>query len=90
MIKFGTDGWRAIISEEFTFENVRTVAQAVADYILESSGESTAVIGYDARFLSADYAGECARVLAANNIRVFLTDRVTPTPALSFSVKQRK
>lgn len=90
MIKFGTDGWRAVISEDFTYQNVRLVAQAIADYVLEiSNGSPTIVIGYDTRFLSNVYAGECAGVLAANGIKVLLADEVTPTPAVSFAVKNR-
>ncbi len=88
MIRFGTDGWRAVISEEFTYANVRVVAQAIADYVLDTAGgQPLIVIGYDTRFLSDKYAGECAGVLAANGIKVLLADRVTPTPALSFAVK---
>lgn len=92
MIKFGTDGWRAVISEEFTFANVRVVAQAIADYVLETTTDRRPVIaiGYDTRFLSDLYAQECALVLAANGIQVLLADSVTPTPALSFAVRNRK
>ncbi|HEX3032372.1 MAG TPA: phosphoglucomutase/phosphomannomutase family protein [Bacillota bacterium] len=91
MIKFGTDGWRAVISEEFTFANVQVVAQAIADYItMTEQGCPVVVIGYDTRFLSDAYGAECARVLAANGIKVLLSDRVIPTPALSFAVKNRQ
>lgn len=88
MIRFGTEGWRAVISEEFTFENVRLVAQAIADYVLEQGGsERGVVVGYDTRFLSDRYAKECASVLAGNGIRSFLTMEAAPTPAVSFAVK---
>ncbi|MDA8235879.1 MAG: phosphoglucomutase/phosphomannomutase family protein [Clostridia bacterium] len=91
MIKFGTDGWRAVISDDFTFENVRVVAQAIAEYVKENAeGQPLIAIGYDTRFLSDKYAQECAKVLAANGIKVLLSDRVTPTPALSFAVKSRQ
>lgn len=90
-IKFGTDGWRGVISDDFTFENVRKVAQAVADYYtLKSGGKSlTLAVGYDMRFLSATYARIVSEVLAENGIAVVLSDREVPTPTLSFCVKQR-
>ncbi|WP_273484623.1 phosphoglucomutase/phosphomannomutase family protein [Desulforamulus ruminis] len=88
MIKFGTDGWRAIISDEFTFRNVRAVAQAIAEYFLDHSQvERGLIIGYDSRFLSDKYAKECARVIAANGLKVFLTSKVTPTPVVSYLVR---
>lgn len=90
-IKFGTDGWRAVISDGFTYGNVRIVAQAIADYVNDlPGGGKTVVIGYDTRFMSDHYALECAAVLAANGLRVLLADGVTPTPALSFAVKKRQ
>ncbi len=89
-IRFGTDGWRAVISEEFTFDNVRRVAQAIAHFLRESTGEPepVAVVGYDTRFLSDRYAIEVSRVLAGNGITVHLTQGDAPTPAVSFAVKQ--
>jgi len=88
-IHFGTDGWRAVISDEFTFENVRKVAQAIADWVNEFNDHtpSTMVVGFDTRFLSDRYAIEVARVLAANGITVHLTHADAPTPAVSFAVK---
>jgi len=86
-IKFGTDGWRAIIAEDYTFENLKIVSQAVADYA--GPGKSIAV-GYDTRFMSRDFARSAARVLAANGIEVTLSDTAIPTPALSFAVKNNK
>jgi len=86
-IKFGTDGWRAIIAEDYTFENLKIVTQAVADYA--GPGKSIAV-GYDTRFMSRDFARSAARVLAANGIEVTLSDTAIPTPALSFAVKNNK
>ncbi len=88
-IKFGTDGWRAIISETFTFENLRLVAQAVADYLLnmaESSQDLAVVIGFDTRFLSDRYATEVAKVMASNGITAWLTRADAPTPAISYNV----
>ncbi|MEX1020371.1 MAG: phosphoglucomutase/phosphomannomutase family protein [Litorilinea sp.] len=88
-IHFGTDGWRAVISEEFTFANVRLVAQAIADWIGESIDHSqrTMVVGYDTRFLSDRYAAEVAQVLAANGIQVYLTRQDTPTPVVSHAIR---
>ncbi|MFA5200175.1 MAG: phosphoglucomutase/phosphomannomutase family protein [Candidatus Omnitrophota bacterium] len=86
-IKFGTDGWRAIIADTYTLENVKILSQAVADYI--GSGKKVAV-GYDTRFMSAKFAEASAIVLKSNGIEVVLSDRPTPTPALSFAVKSLK
>ena len=88
-IKFGTDGWRAVISDTFTFENVRIVAQAVADWINKNNptfAQKSASVGFDNRFLSAEYAEAFAEVFAANGIKTFLSDTSLPTPALSFGV----
>ena len=101
-IKFGTDGWRAVISEDFTFENVKIVAQAIADYVKKQKPEIrkkkselykriyALVVGYDTRFLSEKYAELISCVLAANGIKVVLADGATPTPAVSFSIRRRK
>jgi len=91
-IKFGTDGWRAVISDTFTFNNLRLVAQAIADMVLEGhlNGEPQVVIGYDTRFLSDRYAAEVARVMAANGITSWLTRADTPTPSISFSVVHKQ
>lgn len=90
-IKFGTDGWRAVISENFTFNNLRLVAQAIADYVREEGGESPSiVIGFDTRFLSDRYAAEVARVMAANKIETWLARADTPTPAVSYAIVHKK
>lgn len=86
-IKFGTDGWRAIIGENYTFRNLKILSQAVADYL--GSGKKIAV-GYDTRFMSGRFAQIAAGVFAGNGIEVILSDRAIPTPALSFAVKSRK
>lgn len=89
-IKFGTDGWRAVISDEFTFENVRLVAQAIAEQIkadAPADATPTAVVGFDTRFLSDRYAITLSNVLAANGLAVYLSKADCPTPALSFAVK---
>jgi phosphomannomutase len=86
-VKFGTDGWRAIIAEDFTFENVQACAQAVADHFGETYGKDRhAVVGFDTRFLSEEFAVSVARVLAGNGFDVELADRPAPTPALSWRI----
>ncbi len=92
MIGFGTDGWRAVIADTFTFANLRLVAQAVADYVNgEHSGANPpeVIVGFDTRFLSDRFAIETARVLAANGIIVWLTRSDAPTPAISYTVKEK-
>ncbi|MBI2830346.1 MAG: phosphoglucomutase/phosphomannomutase family protein [Chloroflexi bacterium] len=90
-IKFGTDGWRAVIAEEFTFDNVRICAQATADYLKQTNLASRGlVIGYDTRFASEDFAAAAAEVVAANRIKVYLTTKATPTPVVSYGVVNRK
>jgi len=85
MIKFGTDGWRAVIAEDFTFENVKIVSQAIADYLKKTKrGKKRVVVGYDRRFLSADFAKASSLVLAANGISTVLSSSDVPTPAVSF------
>ncbi|MCX5711646.1 MAG: phosphoglucomutase/phosphomannomutase family protein [Candidatus Omnitrophica bacterium] len=86
-IQFGTDGWRGVISDNFTFKNVRRVAQAIADYYNAKSKLPKIAVGYDTRFLSKEYAQAVANVFSANNIDVLLADNATPTPMLSFKVK---
>ena len=88
MIEFGTDGWRGIISEDYTFNNVRLVSEGIANYV-NGRGEvgKGIVVGYDARFLSAEYAADCAAVLASKGIKVWLADSILTSPALSWQVK---
>jgi alpha-D-glucose phosphate-specific phosphoglucomutase len=91
-IKFGTDGWRAVISDTFTFNNLRLVAQAIADYVRNEGGngrDPEVVIGFDTRFLSDRYATEIARVMAGNGIVAWLTRADAPTPAISYSVVEK-
>ncbi|MFH1753362.1 MAG: phosphoglucomutase/phosphomannomutase family protein, partial [Candidatus Omnitrophota bacterium] len=93
-IKFGTDGWRAIIDREFTVENVKIATQAVADYIngvkdKEELRGKELIVGYDTRRNSEHYAEDVTRVLAGNGIKVLLSDRAAPTPAISFAIKKR-
>jgi phosphomannomutase len=91
-IKFGTDGWRAVIAREYTFENLERVAQAYADYLRENAAEEPAlvVVGYDRRFQSELFAQRAAEVLAGNKFSVSLFSEATPTPLISWSVKQLK
>ncbi len=91
MLKFGTDGWRAVISDEFTFANLRLVAQAVADVLTQQvAGRPPAiVVGYDTRFLSDRYAAEVANIMAANGVNVDLSRGDCPTPALTYNVRAR-
>lgn len=94
MIQFGTDGWRAVISEEFTFDNVRKVTQAIADQVLARNPNPTdrlsMVVGFDTRFLSDRYAIAVAEVFAGNGIHVWLTKGDAPTPMVSFAIVDRK
>src|SRR6267154_2282321 len=92
-IKFGTDGWRAVIAEDFTFANVHRVAQATADYWSENpvpGTEKKVIIGYDRRFLSDEFARRTAEVFAGNGFDVVLTPAPTPTPSVSFAVKAER
>jgi alpha-D-glucose phosphate-specific phosphoglucomutase len=101
-IHFGTDGWRAVISEEFTFDNVRKVAQAIAEKTLADCAAHAApngspshscpslVVGFDTRFLSDRYAMTVAEVLAANGIHVWLTHGDSPTPVTSFAIVDKR
>ncbi len=95
-IKFGTDGWRAVIAEDFTFANVARVAQATADFWKSEIGNrkseifgraAKVIIGYDRRFLSDQFARVTAEVFAANDFQVILTPEPTPTPCISYAVK---
>ncbi|TEB17708.1 Phosphoglucomutase [Pelotomaculum sp. FP] len=86
-ISFGTDGWRGILAEDFTFDNVRLVARAVARYInAHNLAAKGIVVGYDNRFMSERFASEIARVLAEQGITVYLTARSTPTPVVALAV----
>jgi alpha-D-glucose phosphate-specific phosphoglucomutase len=97
-IQFGTDGWRAVISDEFTFANVRHVSQAIAEVLLEDAirsgsaatagARAVAVVGFDTRFLSDRYAIAVSEVLAANGLCVALARADAPTPAVSFAIPQ--
>src|SRR4030066_2371471 len=86
-IHFGTDGWRGRIAEDYTFANIRRCAQGFAEYLLNKGlGNEWVIVGYDQRFHSENFAISVAEVLAANGLRVYLTDKATPTPVISYSV----
>ena len=98
-IRFGTDGWRAVIAQDFTFSNVERVAQAYADFLLsqpatqnpatrEEPNSPQVIVGYDRRFLSAQFAGRVAEVLAGNSLRVALFAEPVPTPLVSWAVRE--
>ncbi len=92
-IKFGTDGWRAVIAEEFTFANVERVAQATAEYWSTNpvaGTERKVIVGYDRRFLSDAFARRSAEVFAGNGFEVVLTPCPTPTPSVSYAVKAQR
>jgi phosphomannomutase len=91
VVKFGTDGWRGIIADDFTFANVRVAAGAIANYVLEHEDAKAGVcIAWDTRFGSRSFARAVAEVLAAAGIPVQIAKEITPTPALSFAVRERK
>ena len=90
-IKFGTDGWRGVIADDYTFENVRRVANAIAKYVLKYEEPQRGVmIGYDTRFGSPMFARLAAEVIAGAGIPVKLANDYTPTPAVSYAVKQQR
>src|SRR5438105_3640956 len=91
MIKFGTSGWRGIIGEDFTFENVRVATQGVANYLKKSGQKGTGVVvAYDTRFLSEKFAAEASKILAFNGIQAFLCTRDVPTPCVAFETVRRR
>jgi phosphomannomutase len=89
-IKFGTDGWRGVVADDFTFEAVRYAAQGVAEYLQSRPGDPLAVVGYDCRFASEAFAEEVARVFAGNGIHTLLFDRPSPTQVASWTVIDRR
>jgi phosphomannomutase len=89
-IRFGTDGWRGIVADDFTFANVRRVVQAIADHLNARAKGNLAVVGYDCRFGSEVFAEEAARVFAGNGIETLIFDRPSPTQVASWTVIDRK
>ena len=92
MIRFGTNGWRAIMGEEFTFHNVRLCVQAIANVLRRkyNDGPISVIINYDTRFLSERYADEAAKVLSHNKIHVLLAERDSPTQAQAYQIIRRR
>ncbi len=91
VVKFGTDGWRGIIADDFTYENVRVASRAIALYVLRhETAQAGVCVGYDTRFGSRSFARVVAEVLSGAGIPVALSSKVTPTPELSFAVRSRK
>ena len=90
-IVFGTDGWRGMIAEDYTFDNVRRCAQGFADYLLKQGKKGEwVVVGYDKRFGSENFAVAATEVLAGNGLKVYLTNGATPTPVIAYAVVERK
>ena len=90
-IKFGTDGWRGIIAQDFTFDNVRVCAQGVSGYLKQAGLASRGIIvGYDTRFASEDFAAAAAEVIAGNGIKVYLCPKTTPTPVISYGILDKQ
>ncbi len=85
-IKFGTDGWRGRIADDYTFTNVRRATQGFAAYLQAQHAQGAVVVGYDRRFQAEYFAAAAAEVLAANGLHVYLTNTATPTPVISYSV----
>src|SRR3989475_8575561 len=89
-IKFGTDGWRGITADDFTFDNVRRVAQGTAQYMKTRSSDPLAIVGYDCRFASEDFAQAVSEIFASSGLKPFVSDRPAPTKVGSWSVIHRK
>ena len=92
-IKFGTDGWRGVIADDFTFDNVRIVAQAIAGYLKEEitgNKRQEVIVGYDSRFLAEKYALLIAEVLSGNGIKVILSDKSIPSPCVSYTIVEKR
>jgi alpha-D-glucose phosphate-specific phosphoglucomutase len=90
-IKFGTDGWRGFVAEDYTFDNVRRCSQGFANYLIESGDQGKeVVVGHDKRFSGEHFAAAASEVLAANGFKVWLTDGATPTPVISYAVVDKK
>jgi alpha-D-glucose phosphate-specific phosphoglucomutase len=98
-IKFGTSGWRGIIAQDFTFDNVRLATQGIADYLKSEVGsrkseifgrKPVVIVGHDTRFLARDFALAVSEVLAGNGIEPLLCDRDTPTPVIAYAIRHHK
>ena len=88
MIKFGTDGWRAILDKDFTEENMTRVTLAIGKYVAETFGfKKTILVGYDPRNKANEYASKCADILAQKGFHVKLSSKILPTPVLAYNAK---
>jgi alpha-D-glucose phosphate-specific phosphoglucomutase len=86
-IKFGTDGWRGIIADTFTFDNLRLVSQAISAYLIQQNGNKGLFIGYDARFLGYEFAAQCEQIMLGSGINTICNNRPTPTPIVAHAVR---
>jgi phosphoglucomutase len=90
-ITFGTSGWRGILCEDFVFENVKVVTQAIADHVISQGDKAKGlIVGYDSRFMGERFAKEAARVLTGAGIKTFFCTRDTPTPVIAYEILRRK
>lgn len=90
-LKFGTDGWRGVIAEDYTFDNVRRASQGFATYMLNhGKAGQWVIVGHDKRFASENFAAAAAEVLAGNGLKVYLTEGATPTPVIAFSAVHKR
>ena len=91
IIRFGTDGWRALIARDYTFENIRKVAEAISTYLHDHQLNSQSIIiGYDSRFGSYAFACEVAEVMSSRGIEALISDSIVPTPAVSYNIIQKQ
>src|SRR5512144_3047607 len=92
MITFGTSGWRGLIARDFTFDNVRLVTQAIAEYLsqAQSARSKVVIMGYDTRFLGREFSLAAAEVLASNGLTPVLCNRDAPTPVIAHTIRVRK
>ena len=89
-IKFGTDGWRAVVGKDFTEENVIKVTNAIGKYVFDKYGiDKKIIVGYDPRNMADVFSKKCAEILADKGFNVFYSERVIPTPVLAFCAKDR-
>ncbi|MBA3713885.1 MAG: phosphoglucomutase/phosphomannomutase family protein [Pyrinomonadaceae bacterium] len=91
-IRFGTSGWRAVIADEFTFDNVRRVTTAICQYVRSTAGGESRplIVGYDTRFLGELFSKQCVNVITAHGLDALLCDRPTPTPTISHAIRDRR
>jgi phosphoglucomutase len=89
-IKFGTSGWRAILAEDFTFENMRLVTAAIAELVLAHDRSPSLIVGYDTRFMADRFAAECAELLSSFGVQVYCCQAPTPTPTIAYEILRRR